>query len=468
LRSLDNEPDKTHFENAKEEISDSRPLNPSVENIDDETRAIAKNNLNSPNLTRDTEYDRELAQAWSNPVDTTGRVKTTELLFLSFQNPEEAKRIQAIVDGLGKLSLNQDNDLNSENLTALKNLFKDTPPSQIFPTRLAGSDAAVFQGNVVWQIDPSNPSEDETKANGIFIVQLNEGIRVLANNYDEAEPDERLSAGMLLAELLEFIEYQVKPREEQSELFNIADLKLVLEFNDLTDDLANKPDPIPELINLEWGIAIDGQINDGERLPLESLLGKGKEPPEYDLITGPVHQSNEQICLTWLFLREDIEEQQGEAQALSIEDPFLAYTYIELEKFIIIRRNLSRLSDKPKQIDLYPAWIDNGENKLIRPQFQFVDEELEEVNEGDQLQYEVRAKGGNNSDRVLTACLINVIRTTLESLSSPSQALALHDINKKNIEILVAVESDDQQQLAFAPTELRLRYRIVSAKTVGS
>jgi hypothetical protein len=461
LCSLDNEPDKTHFQNVQEEISDSRPLNPSSENIDDETAAISKNNLNSPNLTRDTEYDQELAQAWSNPVNTT------EIHFLSFQNPEKAEQIQAIIDGLGKLSLNQDNDLNIVD-TALKNLFKDTLPSKIFPTRLASTDAAVFQGNVVWKIDPSNPSKDETKANGIYIVQLNEGIRVLANNYDEAEPDERLSAGMLLAELLEFIEYQAKPREEQSELFNIADLKLVLEFN-LTDDLANKPDPIPELINLEWGIAIDGQLNDGERLPLESLLGKGKEPPEYDLIAGPVHQSNEQVCLTWLFLREDIEEQQGESQALTIEDPFVAY--IELEKFIIIRRNLSRLSDKPKQIDLYPSWIEKGDNRLIRPQFQFVDEELEEVNEGDQLQYEVRAKGGNNSDRVLTACLINVIRTTLEPLSSPSQALALHDLNKKNLEILeilVAVESDEKQQLAFPSTELRLRYRIVTARTVGS
>jgi hypothetical protein len=461
LRSLDNEAHKTHFQKATE-ISDSRPLNPSVENIDDETAAISKNNLNSPNLTRDTEYDQELAKAWSNPVNTT------ELRFISFQNSEEAVEIQAIEASLEKLILNRDdelNNLNREELAALKNLFKATPPSQIFPTRLAGSDAAVFQGNVVWKIDPSNPSENETKANGIYIVQLNEGIRVLANNYDEVEPDERLSAGMLLAELLEFIEYQAKPREEQSELFNIADLKLVLEFN-LTDDLANKPDPIPELINLEWGIAIDGQLNDGERLPLESLLGKGKEPPEYDLIAGPVHQSNEQVCLTWLFLREDIEEQQGESQALTIEDPFVAY--IELEKFIIIRRNLSRLSDKPKQIDLYPSWIEKGDNRLIRPQFQFVDEELEEVNEGDQLQYEVRAKGGNNSDRVLTACLINVIRTTLEPLSSPSQALALHDLNKKNLEILVAVESDEKHQLAFTSAELQLRYRIVPARTVGS
>ena len=53
-------------------------------------------------------------------------------------------------------------------------------------------------------------------------------------------------------------------------------------------------------------------------------------------------------------------------------------------------------------------------------------------------------------------------------MSSPSQALALHDLNKKNLEILVAVESDEKHQLAFASAELQLRYRIVSAKTVGS
>jgi hypothetical protein len=108
---------------------------------------------------------------------------------------------------------------------------------------------------------------------------------------------------------------------------------------------------------------------------------------------------------------------------------------------------------------------------LIRPPFQFVDNQLEEIGEGNQLQYEVIAKA---PDRVLTSCLINVVRRTVKPLPPPGQALALHNLQKKRIEIVVVIDpvivkdENTGEERDAMPEQLRLRYRFVRAGTVGS
>jgi hypothetical protein len=431
LRSLNQEQGKTHFQGT-EEISDPRPLNPSPEHTDDETASVATAQVNSPNLTRDTKYDQALSDAWSEPT-------VPRSFLVSYK--DSVDKIEQALKKLEDLAQSQaQSQTETDPPPELSALFAgqtEQLPNKIFITQLTDSEVDPFQAQAVWQVDPSaNVEPTDGVVPGYYILQIDEGLKVIANYHKTSGiEEETLSPGMLLAELLELM------TDETASVGTVVNegfapyLNLVLEF-ELTSD-ENEFDPVPQLIDLERGI----RIEETEQ-PLESLLGKGIEPPEYDLVAGPIHQSNEQICLTWLFLREDLAQPQLEVIPQDLADRFAAYT--ELERFIVIRRNLSSLSDKPREIAIYPSWI-QGKTGLILPQFQFVDEQLENVSEGNQLQYEVIAKA---CDRILASCLINTIRQTVQPLPPLGQALALHDLNstKPSIEIVVTVESVAQEK----------------------
>jgi hypothetical protein len=446
LRSLDQESGKTHFQGTTE-ISDPRPLNPSPEHTDDETTSVATARVNSPNLTRDTEYDRNLSDAWQEPQ------APSSFLVLYKDSADKINQAREKLIALAQSQAQSQTEIEPPSeLSALFAGQTEQLPNKIFVIQLTDSAVEPFQAQAVWQVDPGI---DETPdgngfVRGYYILQIEEGLKVIANYYNESQVQEPLSPGMLLAELLELMADETALVDtallDQGNDEGFAPyLNLVLEF-ELTNDLKNKFDPIPQLIDLEQGIRIEET-----QQPLESLLGKGVEPPEYDLVAGPVHQSNEQICLTWLFLREDLAQPQLEVNPQGSTNRFAAYT--ELERFVIIRRNFSILSDEPREIAIYPSWI-QGETGLIRPQFQFVDEQLENVSEGNQLQYEVIAKA---CDRILASCLINTIRQTVRPLPPLGQALALHDLNsaEPSIEIVVAVESVAQEKFKLTDELVR-------------
>lgn len=439
LRSLNQEQGKTHFQGTKE-INDSRPLNPSPEHTDDETASVATAQVNSPNLTRNTKYDQALSDAWSEST-------TPRSFLVSYKDSADKIKIEQAINKLIELAQSPtETDFPQE----LSDLFVGKTEqllSRIFVTQLPNSEVEPFQAQAVWQVNPGNdePADSNGFVPGYYILQIDQGLKVIANYYNESKIEEPLSPGMLLAELLELMADETASVDTVVNEGFAPYLNLVLEF-ELTKDLENKFDPVPELIDLEQGIRIE-EIQQ----TLESLLGKGIEPPEYDLVAGPVHQSNEQICLTWLFLREDLAQPQLEVSPEDSANPFVAYT--ELERFVIIRRNLSSLSDKPREIAIYPSWI-QGKTGLIRPQFQFVDEQLENVSEGNQLQYEVIAKA---CDRILASCLINTIRQTVQPLPPLGQALALHDLNSRepSIEIVVAVESVAQEKFRLTDESVK-------------
>ncbi len=479
LQSIQDE--KTDFRKTQE-ISDSRPLNPSPEHTDDETRAIAPNTLNSPNLARNTRYDQELANAWSNDP------KLPKFQILVSNELETITKAVEKLDELARLEKKPDS-IASDTPGELSNLFTkltriqpnvsvepnlpDLPklPEKIFVYLLSSSEAERFQANKVWRVDPSDVNDSK----GFFIAKQDNGLQVVPNNYQEGA-EEGISAGMLLAELLEILaddKAQVNENyvDQDGEEGFAHLLNLILQF-EVPDEVYGKPDPVPDLIDLTEDKGI--RIEDQDMEPLVPPLGKGIARPEYDLVAGPVAQSNDQICLTWLFLREDPSVPEGGPTERRQDDP--ANVFTELQKFVVIRRNLSRLGDKPREFPLYQSWIKGKESEpgmetLIRPPFQFVDNQLEEIGEGNQLQYEVIAKA---PDRVLTSCLINVVRRTVKPLPPPGQALALHNLQKKRIEIVVVIDpvivkdENTGEERDAMPEQLRLRYRFVRAGTVGS
>jgi hypothetical protein len=464
------EDETTDFRQTRE-ISDSRPLNPSLDHTDDETKGIAPNTLPSPNLVRNTRYDQQLTDAWS--LDPT--IPSFQLLI-----SENLSVVNLAIQKLDELAA-EDNSVAT--FSELIDLFKvatkpEQPvlPKNIFIKVLPDTEFEQFKAIKAWRIDPVVDDKDNNDSKGYFVVQQDNQIQIILNNYTKDEAEEGISAGMLLAELLEILgddqasvskDYIGQDGEEGF----AHRLNLILEFK-VPDGKENVVDPISDIINLDSGILIENQ-----KIALEPPLGKGIARPEYDLVSGPVAQSNDQICLTWLFLREDPSiPEEGDTEYRS-ED--LAVVYAELQKFVIVRQNLSRPGEAPREFQLYQNWIEGitkgpqqGLKTLIRPPFQFVDDQLEGITEGDQLQYQVIAKA---PDRILTSCLMNVVRVKVIPLPPPGQALALHDLRNKQIEIVVPAVARDEagktlniEPENIEPENLRLQYRFVEAGTVGA
>lgn len=461
--------ERTDFRNTQE-ISDSRPLNPSPDHTDDETKAIAPNTLPSPNLARNTLYDQQLASAWLR--DPT--IPRFQLLI-----SENLTVINPAIQKLEELAAKGDSaeTVPDELLNLFRKATEPVPPvlpQKIFVSLLPDTEVELFKAIKVWRIDPlpAQDSKDQSDSKGYFVAQQDNQIQIIPNNYIEAEAEQGISAGMLLAELLEILgdnQAQVgKDYVEQDGEAGFAHrLNLILQF-EVPEKVYKKGDPVPDIINLNSGIRIENQ----ELESLDSPLGKGVARPEYDLVAGPVAQSNDQICLTWLFLREDpsIPEGGSDVDVRRPEDP--AVVFAELQKFAIMRRNFNRPGDKPQEYQIYQTWIKGTESEagpetLIRPPFQFVDNQLEGIQEGDLLQYQVVAKA---PDRILTSCLINVVRRKVIPLPPPGQALALHHLRERQIEIVVpAVARDVSGKTQVIGREnLLLQYRFVQAGTVGS
>lgn len=289
-----------------------------------------------------------------------------------------------------------------------------------------------------------------------------------------------LPPGLLLAELLTLLkdpgvqagQDANKPGQDANDKRPPVDryraahlMKLVLEFEP-PEDWRKRRDPVPDLIDLNSMIAAAQSVR------LEPVLGLDAPPVEYDLIPGPVHQEPGRICLTWDFVRED--EVQGARQGAGSDD---FAPYAELDEYIVTRHNLGRPNDRPRVVATRPAWIVQREGKgasasvfYLRPPFQFIDDQLENVQEGHFLQYRIVAHA---TDRVLAATLIDVTRKTVEPLPTVGQALALHTFTKEGkpaiVFIVPAWDPDvDKGEQAADPNELVIGYRFVPAARLGA
>ena len=181
-------------------------------------------------------------------------------------------------------------------------------------------------------------------------------------------------------------------------------------------------------------------------VPLESVLGAEleKAPPQYDLVPGNYFQSREQICLTWELLREDpinITSLFQQATAPSGGENNNLAQYAELEKYVVIRDNRSQEKQILERV-VYPAWVQgkaggNGNTLLIRPQFQFYDQDLKGVNEGDLLVYRIQAHA---VDGILAETHVVVQRKTIVPLAPLPQPTAFQYLSKAENKITEAYE----------------------------
>lgn len=288
-------------------------------------------------------------------------------------------------------------------------------------------------------------------------------------NGQEAPPP--LPAGLLIAELLSLLkDTSVVAGEDANATRPATDwyraahmMKLVLEF-EVPTDWRQRRDPVPDLIDLDSLTVV------GKPVDLQPVLGRDAPPVEYDLIPGPVHQERGRVCLTWDFLRED--EVQGTRQGAGRDD---FAPYAELDEYVVTRHNLSRPNERPRVVATRPAWIVQREPErrvlYLRPPFQFIDDHLENVQEGDFLQYRVEAHA---TDRVLASTLIIVRRSSVEPLPPVGQTLALHTppgegVQESIVFVVPAWEPDKSRKEQDAdPNELVIAYRSVPAARFGA
>ncbi|WP_165074447.1 peptidoglycan-binding protein [Paludisphaera rhizosphaerae] len=508
------------------EVADERATRPGAATTDDETAGLEPaGGPVSPNLSRtDSDYDTALTEAWkrdSRPPDSPPRVVPTPLDFAKLEGRTRDLRETPVIFRA---------DSGDANVTAVHAMLSTllqlpagtvAPPFEVAELRLdrpaeatAETDELTARYRAVWGLtNPVPPGGariwlvalDEDGTRQALILRRRESEVVEVTPIEEVEEQGgRLSSGLILAELLELlgdgrlsggVDFQPDdsvPRVpgELDEPYRIAPyLRLVLEFAEFpdTDERLRVADPVPLLIKLQEdsGAPVPMTLGgDGDRRLVSVLGPRGQlsAPPEYDIFPGPVYQSAQQIGLTWRFLREDAadvrrtvtDDGDGDGDGDG-DDAFLPYQ--ELEKFVVTRTNLSRPADRPRAVEILPVWLVAGSNgeTLVKPQLQFVDDDLRGVQENDLLQYRVEARA---TDRLLTSFLLNVQRRTLAPLESVGQALALHWIDsepphrKGRVEIVVAAvparTQAETERPDFLKDQLRVLYRRVPATTVGA
>jgi len=285
---------------------------------------------------------------------------------------------------------------------------------------------------------------------------------------DPEAPSEGLSTGLIAAELLDFFRNDTAGSEAN---YTIAPhLRAILVF-DLSrlgadDRIREADDPVSELIVFDDpDTTLAGDVG----VTIESVTAPANNR-EYDLLPGHVFQSESEIALAWDFAFE---------KSLPGDDLLTVYES-GFEQFRVTRVNLNRTRSKPRVVDVAPCWLDPGDGSYVRPQFQFVDQDVnEDVDEGDLLQYRVDAIGQDGPDNPLTSCLFNVVRNTVKPLAPPAQAVAFHVPAAKKrqgggadvfddagtIEIGVVAPSDEP---GFAKTDLRIQARLVPAGQFGA
>jgi peptidoglycan hydrolase-like protein with peptidoglycan-binding domain len=310
----------------------------------------------------------------------------------------------------------------------------------------------------------------------------------------DEEPDQTLdnsaglNSGLLISELVTLLkDNQVKAGTAAPKTtYTVAPpLRLILVFKD--DFSPELTDPVTELLDIHWPETVLG----GTRGDLEGVLGAETGKVEYDLVPGFPFQSSTQVCLTWTFKRED--RPAGDPK-----------DYAELHEIIVERTNLRKPQEKPATTTLLPTWMvgkdSSGKEILLRPQYQFVDEQfaglkdkqlagmedeqIADVQEGDVLLYRVRANALEG--RKLAETLISVVRTTVRPLDAPAQAQVLHQLSTARpgngraeyqagkIEFAIAYPPTkaapgdattlEEQTLR---QQLRLRYRLTQAAQIG-
>jgi hypothetical protein len=215
----------------------------------------------------------------------------------------------------------------------------------------------------------------------------------------------------------------------------------------------------------------------GAATPLDSALA-GSAGRAYDLIPGHVFQSQEMIALCWEFRFQD----------QKANDPFEAYRH-GFDHFRLTRTNQSNARGQALSESLNACWLDPSQGGRapaallgedhVRPPYQYVDRAFSDpddassnaVRTGDLLLYRIEAIGP--AGKVLTSCLFEVVRRIVAPLASPAAALALHRPAFKDSATLVDCGSVELTLLwakdeAIPQDELRVRFRLVAAGTVGS
>lgn len=431
---------------AGHEVSDARVRTARRIEGDDESAGISEK-VRSPNLSSDSEYDRELVEA-SRDLAPLARTKVS--VIESFL--EKTLSTDDAVAAQGRDDLTQH----------IQNLFSDSQndwkitavEEMVLPERTDVVRSLFLESNqtnyILYETGKTSGNEDN-------LIEIWEAD-VAGNIFDPA---------LVFGELLKFMH---DPQAHASVMWDPAEdagrekatyefapyMGLILEF-DAEEIVTSKPeDPINRLIDFDK-LKQDHELppeerqyqlgGDNSRL-LESVLGPGFQSrlPEYDLVAGNQFQSKNQICLTWEFLREDPIEMTTSTDGPT--DPWSVY--VELEKYIIIRENLSATEQAPHTSTLYPSWIENeNKNNLIQPQFQFVDQELKGIEEGNILLYRIEAHA---PDRLLASTLIQVQRQTIERLKSIAQPLALQQFeltaDRKHVatyhySLIVPFDADD-------------------------
>lgn len=297
----------------------------------------------------------------------------------------------------------------------------------------------------------------------------------------EEHPDnaDGMAPGMLLYELVDLMQDGSEPKKEKYELAPY--LHLALEFADPLEE-NKKGDPVKRLL-------ADGDVwfvND-EPATLRAIYntdGNTDDLPEYDLVTAPAAQADDRICLNWELWRESID---GEAVSRANRD--MDVHYAELTEYRVTRRIVGD-TDEPLRKVLQPGFLDpdretqgnNSESlQLIRPQFQFVDQELKTVREGDILIYEVEAW---STDRELARTAITVQRRTIKVLPPLPQSQVLSVVQSESLSkpirlrfTVMAKDYNEQAREILGDTgveefdlkgeHLQLRYKVVPASTQG-
>jgi hypothetical protein len=219
------------------------------------------------------------------------------------------------------------------------------------------------------------------------------------------------------------------------------------------------------------------------------LLPAVDEERDYDLIPGEVFQSPENIALCW--------DLQFETKSVD-DDDLTVYTK-GFEYFLVTRTILTKAKAPPRVERIYATWLDPSQAgrfaerlSLVRPQFQFVDRDVqspdlasanesneETIEEGDLVQYRVEAIGARPEPLATTE--FQLVRRTVRLVQSPAAANALHmpevtledgvwrDDPRIDLTIVMPDEkeyrSDDRPRFV---DEIRVGYRLVPAGTIGS
>lgn len=292
-----------------------------------------------------------------------------------------------------------------------------------------------------------------------FLIGIDSAGRVEVVREDGSPEKKPLDPGLLLAELLEFA------RAPDADGYDFAPhMRLVLEF---IDPNPKKPDPVPDLIDLEAkveeGFGFPAAAGEDNRWPLRSVVDTSAGLPEYDLIIEDEFQSADRICLAWDFVPERPDE----------ANPLAAYR--ELEQYVVTRVHTAGESLEPKIVTLRPAWVDGPNGELIRPQFQFVDDDVTKITHGHRVHYTVEAR---SPDRILASAEFTVTRRIVEPLPPLPQSVAVQrlgatDEASRTVTVAVTVDRPTLEELngktleVYFSRQLQVRYRLVPCSTVG-